>query len=170
MPRVYIMEQETPNAFATGRNPEHAAVAVTTGIMKILDRNELSGVIAHELSHIQNRDTLIGTVAATIFAIVQEAVTNAKKHASASDVWLRLQPDDGWLQVTVEDNGAGFDSDAVQQNYDRKGSIGLLSMRERAELIDAQFRIESCNTPPQTGTRIILRVPVAEQAQPEASD
>lgn len=113
---------------------------------------------------------LNGAVAATIFAIVQEAVTNAKKHASASDVWLRLQPDDSWLEVTVEDNGAGFDSAAVQQNYDRKGSIGLLSMKERAELIDAQFRIESCNTPPQTGTRIILRVPVAEQAQPEASD
>jgi heat shock protein HtpX len=66
MPKVYIMDQEQPNAFATGRNPKHAAVAVTTGIMRILTREELQGVIAHELSHIRNRDILIGTVAATI--------------------------------------------------------------------------------------------------------
>ncbi len=112
---------------------------------------------------------LNGAVAATVFAIVQEAVTNAKKHAAARDVWLRLQPDESWLEVTVEDNGAGFDSQAVQENYDRKGSIGLLSMKERAELIDAQFRIESSNRPPQTGTRIILRVPVIGQEQAEAT-
>jgi signal transduction histidine kinase len=111
-----------------------------------------------------------GAVAATVFAIVQEAVTNAKKHACARDVWLRLQPEESWLQVTVEDNGAGFDSLAVQQNYDRKGSIGLLSMQERAELIEAEFRIESSNTPPKTGTRIILRVPVTGPAQPETGE
>lgn len=66
MPKVYIMEKNQPNAFATGRNPKHCAVAVTTGIMKILSREELEGVIAHELAHIQNRDILVGTIAATI--------------------------------------------------------------------------------------------------------
>lgn len=66
MPKVYIMEGDQPNAFATGRNPNHAAVAVTTGIMRILDTNELTGVIGHELSHIRHRDILISTVAATI--------------------------------------------------------------------------------------------------------
>jgi heat shock protein HtpX len=66
MPKVYMMQNETPNAFATGRNPEHSAVAVTTGIMRLLSTEELSGVIGHELSHIQNRDILISTVAATI--------------------------------------------------------------------------------------------------------
>jgi heat shock protein HtpX len=66
MPKVYVMDQDQPNAFATGRNPQHAAVAVTTGIMRILSREELQGVIAHELSHIRHRDILIGTIAATI--------------------------------------------------------------------------------------------------------
>jgi heat shock protein HtpX len=66
MPKVYIIEQDQPNAFATGRNPEHGAVAVTTGIQRILSREELEGVIAHELAHIKNRDILVSTVAATI--------------------------------------------------------------------------------------------------------
>lgn len=66
MPKVYIIPEEAPNAFATGRNPSHAAVAVTAGLMRLLNRDELAGVIAHELGHIINRDTLIMTVASTI--------------------------------------------------------------------------------------------------------
>ncbi len=66
MPKVYTMDQDQPNAFATGRNPDNGAVAVTTGIMRILSREELEGVIGHELAHIKHRDILVGTVAATI--------------------------------------------------------------------------------------------------------
>ncbi len=66
MPKVYIIPSEAPNAFATGRNQEHAVVAVTEGIMKILSRDELAGVIAHELAHIRHRDMLTGTIVATI--------------------------------------------------------------------------------------------------------
>ena len=65
MPKVYIIPSEGPNAFATGRNPQHAAVAATEGIMRILSEEELEGVMAHELAHVQNRDTLISTIAAT---------------------------------------------------------------------------------------------------------
>ena len=66
MPRVYVIPEQAPNAFATGRDPHHSAVAVTQGITRLLNRNELKGVIAHELAHIRNRDILIGSVAATI--------------------------------------------------------------------------------------------------------
>jgi heat shock protein HtpX len=66
MPKVYIIPEETPNAFATGRNPEHAVVAVTQGIMRILSREELAGVIAHELTHIKHHDMLTGTIVATM--------------------------------------------------------------------------------------------------------
>jgi heat shock protein HtpX len=66
LPRVYIIPTDTPNAFATGRNPTHAAIAVTEGIMRILDSEELEGVLAHELSHVTNRDVLISTIAATL--------------------------------------------------------------------------------------------------------
>jgi len=66
MPRVYIIPQEQPNAFATGRDPQHAAVAVTEGILRTLTRDELRGVLAHELSHVKHRDILVGTIAATI--------------------------------------------------------------------------------------------------------
>jgi len=65
MPRVYIIPSESPNAFATGRNPNHAAVAATEGILRILSSEELEGVMAHELAHVQNRDILVGTIAAT---------------------------------------------------------------------------------------------------------
>jgi heat shock protein HtpX len=70
MPKVYVMDNPSPNAFATGRNPQHAAVAVTNSIMNILTKDELEGVIAHELTHVKNRDILIGSIAATLVGTI----------------------------------------------------------------------------------------------------
>jgi len=77
-PRVYIIPQETPNAFATGRNPEHAAVAVTHGLLALLNRDELEGVLAHELAHIKNRDILISSIAAVIAGAISYLATMAQ--------------------------------------------------------------------------------------------
>jgi heat shock protein HtpX len=70
MPKVYIIPDSSPNAFATGRNPQHAAVAATEGLLRLLDREELEGVIAHELAHVKHRDILISSVAATLGAAI----------------------------------------------------------------------------------------------------
>jgi len=66
MPRIYVIPQEAPNAFATGRNPEHAVVAVTEGLLRLMNRDEIEGVLSHELAHVKNRDILIGSIAATM--------------------------------------------------------------------------------------------------------
>lgn len=78
MPKVYVLPQEAPNAFATGRNPQHAAVAVTHGIQRILTKRELAGVLGHELAHVMNRDILVSTIAATLAGAISYLATMAQ--------------------------------------------------------------------------------------------
>jgi heat shock protein HtpX len=78
MPKVCIMPSESPNAFATGRNPQHAVVAVTQGILRLLDENELKGVLAHELAHVKHRDILIGSIAATMAGAIMMIASMAR--------------------------------------------------------------------------------------------
>lgn len=81
MPKLYVTPSDQPNAFATGRNPDHAAVAVTEGIMRMMNRSEIEGVLAHELAHIKNRDILVGTIAATLAGAIT-MIANAFKWAA----------------------------------------------------------------------------------------
>jgi len=78
MPKVYIIPEESPNAFATGRNPEHAVVAATEGLLRLMDTNEVEGVIAHEMAHIKNRDILIGSIAATMAGAIMIIASMAR--------------------------------------------------------------------------------------------
>jgi heat shock protein HtpX len=97
MPRVYIIPQETPNAFATGRNPENAVVAVTEGILRILTPAELKGVLAHELGHVKNRDILVSSIAATLAGVVMMLAHMAQ--------WAAIF---GGGRSSDEDRGGGF--------------------------------------------------------------
>jgi len=99
-PRVYVIPQETPNAFATGRNPSHAAVAVTEGILKLLSRDELAGVLAHELGHIRNRDILISSIAAVIAGAISYLASMAQ--------WALLFGGFGGGQDDEENSGASM--------------------------------------------------------------
>lgn len=78
MPKLFIIPSETPNAFATGRNPEHAVVAVTDGLLRLMDKEEVTGVLAHELAHVKNRDILIGSIAATMAGAIMLLATIAR--------------------------------------------------------------------------------------------
>lgn len=78
MPKIYLIPQDTPNAFATGRNPQHAVIAVTRGLLELMDKKEIQGVLAHELAHVKNRDILIGSIAATLAGAVMVLATMAR--------------------------------------------------------------------------------------------
>ena len=94
MPRVYIVNSGAPNAFATGRNPSHAAVAVTTGLMNTLDYEEIGGVLAHELSHVKHRDTLISCVAAAMAGVIS-TIANIAQWAAIFGVGRSDDDDNG---------------------------------------------------------------------------
>jgi heat shock protein HtpX len=116
MPKVYIINNESPNAFATGRSPNHASVAATTGILRLLSEDELEGVMAHELAHVRNRDTLTSTVAATIAG----AITWIAHMVQWTAMW-------GGMRGSDDDN--------------RGGAIGALFMAILAPLAAALIQL-----------------------------
>ncbi|MCU0584449.1 MAG: zinc metalloprotease HtpX [Desulfobacterales bacterium] len=109
MPKVYVIPQESPNAFATGRDPEHAAVAVTEGLLKLMNKEEITGVLAHELAHVRHRDILIGSIAATMAGAIMMVANMAR-----------------WSAIL----GGGHRSDGQNSG----GGIGLIAMSVIAPL------------------------------------
>lgn len=98
-------------------------------------------------------------VAGTIFSIAQEAINNIKRHANARNVWFLLEPKNNRFIVTVRDDGEGFDVEKIEASYDRRGSFGLINMRERAQLIEAELHIQSRQDAPNRGTTVQLILP-----------
>jgi len=93
---------------------------------------------------------------AAIFAIIQEAVINALKHAQADNIWVRLAEQAGELMVVVQDDGVGFDTAAVEDDYEQRGSLGMVNIRERAELVGGRLTLRSATG---QGTEVMIRVP-----------
>lgn len=96
-----------------------------------------------------------------VFFIVEEAVNNARKHAKANHIWIRLKKNDELAYLEIQDDGVGFDLKTVEDGYDKRGSMGMLNLRERTELVSGTIRIE---TAPGQGTRLLIRIPMTEEA------
>jgi heat shock protein HtpX len=153
MPRLYVSPSPQPNAFATGRNPEHAAVAVTQGILPILDSRELEGVLAHELSHVQNRDILISSVAATIGAVITWLAYLAYFMPVGSDDDDGGNPFAGLLMVILAPLAAGLIQMAISRSREfGADSSGARLTADPMALASALRKIEAYarGTPPAT--------------------
>jgi heat shock protein HtpX len=153
MPRLYVSPSPQPNAFATGRNPEHAAVAVTQGILPILDRRELEGVLAHELSHVQNRDILISSVAATIGAVITWLAYLAYFLPMGGDDEDGGNPFAGLLMVILAPLAAGLIQMAISRSREfGADSTGAQLTADPMALASALRKIEAYarGTPPAT--------------------
>jgi heat shock protein HtpX len=153
MPRLYVSPSPQPNAFATGRNPQNAAVAVTQGILPILDRRELEGVLAHELSHVQNRDILISSVAATIGAVITWLAYLAYFLPMGSDDEDGGNPFAGLLMVILAPLAAGLIQMAISRSREfGADSTGAQLTADPMALASALRKIEAYarGTPPAT--------------------
>ena len=168
MPKVYVINESQPNAFATGRNPENAAVAATVGIMKILNERELRGVMAHELAHVKNRDTLISTISATvagaIASIAQFGMMFGGGHNANGE--RNVNPMLGLLMMFLAPLAASLIQMAISRarefEADRMGADisrdpkALASALEKIHHYAHQIPNETAEAHPETGQMMII--------------
>jgi heat shock protein HtpX len=124
MPRVYLIQEDQPNAFATGRNPEHAAVAATTGILKILSARELRGVMAHELAHVAHRDILISTISATMAGAIAALANFAMLFGGRSEDGRPANPIAGILVAVLAPLAASLIQMAISRAREYEADRG----------------------------------------------
>ncbi|GLR25377.1 MULTISPECIES: zinc metalloprotease HtpX [Limnobacter] len=166
MPRVYLIDENSPNAFATGRNPEHAAVAATTGILRLLSARELRGVMAHELAHVQHRDILISTVSATMAGAISALANFALFFGGRDSEGRPANPLAGIAVAILAPLAASLIQMAISRarefEADRGGALiskdpaSLASALEKIERYAAGIPFHTTEAHPETAQMMIL--------------
>ena len=166
MPRVYLIEEEAPNAFATGRNPQHAAVAATTGILRILSARELRGVMAHELAHVKHRDILISTISATMAGAISALANFAMFFGGRDSEGRRSNPIAGILVAILAPLAGALIQMAISRarefEADRGGAEisgepqALASALDKIHRVAAGIPLETTERHPETAQMMIM--------------
>jgi len=166
MPRVYLIEEDAPNAFATGRNPEHAAVAATTGILRVLSERELRGVMAHELSHVRHRDILISTISATMAGAISMLANFAMFFGGRDEEGRPANPFVGLLVAILAPIAASLIQMAISRarefEADRGGAElcgdpqALASALQKIERYAQGIPLETAERHPETAQMMIM--------------
>ena len=166
MPKVYVMNENQPNAFATGRNPENAAVAATTGIMQVLTERELRGVMAHELAHVKHRDTLISTISATMAGAIASAAQFGMFFGGANRDGERSSPIVGIAMMFLAPMAASLIQMAISRGREFEADrMGAEISKDPKSLADALTKIqnyarqipnETAEAHPATGQMMII--------------
>ena len=166
MPRVYLINEDAPNAFATGRNPEHAAVAATTGILRVLSERELRGVMAHELAHVRHRDILISTVSATMAGAISMLANFAMFFGGRDDEGRPVNPIVGLLVMLLAPLAASLIQFAISRarefEADRGGAElsgdpqALASALQKIQRHAQGVPLEAAERHPETAQMMIM--------------
>ncbi|HJU50528.1 MAG TPA: zinc metalloprotease HtpX [Pseudogulbenkiania sp.] len=166
MPRVYVIHEDQPNAFATGRDPEHAAVAATTGIMRMLEYRELRGVMAHELAHVQHRDTLISTISATMAGAISALANFAMFFGGRDEEGRAVNPIAGILVAILAPLAASLIQMAISRarefEADRGGAeisgepLALASALRKIEYYAQGLPMPAAEAHPETAQMMII--------------
>ena len=166
MPRVYLIEEDAPNAFATGRNPQHAAVAATTGILRVLSERELRGVMAHELAHVRHRDILISTISATMAGAIGMLANFAMIFGGRDDEGRPANPIVGLLVMILAPIAASLIQMAISRarefEADRGGAEisgdprALASALEKIHRYAQGMPLEAAERHPETAQMMIM--------------
>lgn len=164
MPRVYLIEEDAPNAFATGRNPQHAAVAATTGLLRMLGEREVRGVMAHELAHVKHRDILISTVSATMAGAISMLANFAMFFGGRGE--NRPNPIVGLLVMILAPMAAGLIQMAISRSREFEADRGgaeisddpraLASALEKIQAYAHGTRLETAERHPETAQMMIM--------------